>query len=180
MANYYGNQPQSISTFLSERAEKAMAEIAAMTKRDLAYDITDFANAIITRHQVKPLELGQHKATIPESNPKQVDVVWPFSGDKQVVSLYDANGQYIQPTKISSQQVKEVFTYYSPIAANEHNQAEAKKDIEKAATAFKAHFSRLNAKIEEHNRLLEERVPNSVKLKYDALNKLKAAEDFLN
>lgn len=98
--------------------------------------------------------------------------MWPFSGDKQAVNLYDETGQYIQPTKISSQQVKEVFTYYAPITANEHNQAEAKKDIKKYAAAFKAHLNRLNAKIEGHNRLLQERIPNSVKLK--------AAEDFLN
>ncbi|MGI4865848.1 MAG: hypothetical protein ACRYFZ_18130 [Janthinobacterium lividum] len=178
MANYYG-KPQSIAAFLSERAQKAMAEIGAMTKGHLVYSSEDYANTLITRYKVEPLALGQHTPKIPESHPNQLEVIWPFTGDKQLASLYNNNGQYIQSSKFTGQYVKEVFTYSSPITASEHNQLQAKNDIEKAATAFREHFSRLNAKIEEFNQLIAERIPNSVKLKHEALTKIKAAEDFL-
>jgi hypothetical protein len=180
MPNYNQRQAQQVSSFLKEKAQQAMAEINALTKGHLSTDAKAFSDALVAKYRVEPLELGQHKATIPEQSPKSVEVTWPVKGDKRLLGLVDSQGGYIASEGIKGQTVSETFAFHAPVSENEHNRGLAKQAIERSTASYKAHFEKLNAEVAKHNELLAERIPGSVKLKLEALAKLKAAEDFLN
>jgi hypothetical protein len=180
MANY--NQPQTIylSSYLKAQALNALAEISALTKSALTNDAAAFTKKLISRYQVPLLELGHYKAVILETSPNKVEVKWPVKGDTQVLRMATDDHKSVGNKFINGNHLIELLVYPVPLSENEYNRNAAKQAIEKTTTLYQRHIERLNAQIEAHNQQLADKLPESVKLKYEALAKLKAAEDFLN
>lgn len=179
MANY-GQPPIYLSAYLRDRAQKAMAAIAALTKSDLSKDPKAISSFIITNHQVTPLTLGKSKATIPENHPNQVLIKWHVTGDIKLLCMPGDDNYHLNPKAVNGSDITESLNYPAALSENEYNRNAAKQAIEQSTKLYQKLVDRVNTKVEEHNQLLLDKVPNSVSLKFEALNKLKAAEDFLN
>jgi hypothetical protein len=174
------DKEESAANFLMRQLGAMQQSIAKIPAERIGKNTDALTTEYIDKYIVKPIEVEKPVSKIDPDKPTSVVVNWKIKGTIALIGLSDADGMSVDLKKNSQTAIIQSLNYQASIAGNDKLQHEIKQTIIRLTTDINNHVGKLNEAVSDFNKEVRTAIPSFVSERVKEINRLRAAEDFLN